>query len=59
MKQIIAVIALALISGIATGVAVGSGGGSGDTEEFAAGVAVFTGLLAIATPLLSLTKNKN
>ncbi|MGI9457009.1 MAG: hypothetical protein ACR2NU_10630 [Aeoliella sp.] len=59
MKNMIAVIVLALTSAIATAVAIGSGSGSGDTQEFAAGVAVFAGLLAIVTPLLSLNQNKN
>ena len=57
MKQTVIVTALAIVSAFATGVAVGSSGGSGDTQEVAAGVAVFTGLLAIAIPLLALTKN--
>ena len=53
MAQTAATIVLAFVSAIATGVAVGSGGGSGDIAEIAAGCAVFTGLMAITTPLLA------
>lgn len=54
MKQVILVLGLALVAGIATSAAVGSPGGS----EIAAGVAVFAGLMAIVLPLLWLLKNQ-
>ena len=59
MKQIITIILLASVSAVATGVALGAGSGSGDIQEVSAGVAVFAGLMAIATPNLMKQNGKS
>ena len=58
MKQSLPVFGLILMAGFATAVAVAGGRGPGDPREIAAGIAVASGLLAVATPLLWLARDR-
>ena len=58
MKEFTLVYGIACFAGLATAVAVAGGRGPNDTQEIAAGFAVFASLVALTTPLLWLARNE-